>query len=204
MEKVKQTSCSLFDEYRVKQYPNYTFKWKKINNQIEIDPSHFIYSGILYEASKFSKEPRHYTLTLDMLIALPIVEVTGDVRENLKKTQNRYYLELINPRLQKLSNDEKYGIRLMIGNLAQDFFCESKEDMQRWFDALKRIAILKNLEERYDLKQFIGSGSSAIVRIGTCINNPSENYAIKSLPKENYIDKVYSFVSYFWLNTRNH
>jgi hypothetical protein len=197
-KKHKHASYSLFDEYRNKQYPNYTFKWKQVNDQIEIDPSRFIYSGTLYEASELSKKPRYYTLTLDILIVSPIMKKrTKDVKESLKKTPTCYYLQLINPRLQKLSCDGKYGIRLVADNLVQNLLCESKEDMQRWFDALKRIAILENLEGSYELKQFIGSGSSAVVRIGTCIDNPTEQYAIKSFPKRNYIDKVYSFVSIF-------
>lgn len=194
--RLRQGTASLFDEYRVKRYPNYSFRWEQMYRHIEIDPSRFICEGILYEVSEAAKKPRHYILTLDMLIASPIVEMEKDVRGNLTKQQNKYCLRLLNPRVQRINCDGKYGIRLVSDGLAQNFTCHSKSDMQRWYEALKRVAILENLEETYELKQFIGSGSSAIVSIGKKIGDPEKAYAVKSFPKKNYTEKVYSFVFY--------
>jgi hypothetical protein len=69
--------------------------------------------------------------------------------------------------------------------------------MLNWFEALKRVSILENLEESYELKQFIGLGSSAVVRIGKRIGEQNTAFAIKSFPKKNYTNKVYSFVDVF-------
>jgi len=193
--KVNLSDVWLFDEYRKDHYPCYLFKWKKAPEQIEINPSRFIYEGTLYEASKGILKPCHYILTLDMLIALPTVEKTKNVRQSLSRTIDSYYLKLINPRLQKISFEGKPGLRLVSDNLAQTFLCKSKEDMLNWFKALKRVSILENIKESYELKQFIGLGGSAMVRIGKRINEEDIAYAIKSFPKKNYTDKVYSFVS---------
>eukprot|EP00826_Nyctotherus_ovalis_P038134 TRINITY_DN3557_c0_g1_i2.p2 TRINITY_DN3557_c0_g1~~TRINITY_DN3557_c0_g1_i2.p2 ORF type:complete len:218 (+),score=33.85 TRINITY_DN3557_c0_g1_i2:60-713(+) len=193
-KKLRQGTISLFDEYRMKRYPNYSFRWEQMCKYIEIDPSRFICEGILYEVSEAAKKPRHYILTLDMLIASSIVEAEKDVRRNLMRQQSKYYLRLLNPRMQKINCDGKYGIRLVSDGLAQNFTCGSKSDMQKWYEAFKRVAVLENLEETYELKQFIGSGSSAIVSIGKKIGDSEQTYAVKSFPKKNYTEKVYSFV----------
>eukprot|EP00826_Nyctotherus_ovalis_P015343 TRINITY_DN14351_c0_g1_i1.p2 TRINITY_DN14351_c0_g1~~TRINITY_DN14351_c0_g1_i1.p2 ORF type:complete len:207 (-),score=34.90 TRINITY_DN14351_c0_g1_i1:1332-1952(-) len=202
-KKPKQATSSLFDEHRRKHYPKYSFKWEQVNGCVEIDPARFIHEGVLYEAVKTHRKPHHYILTLDMLISSPIAQLTDDIAGNLQTASRSYCLRLMNPKLYKVAHEGVHGVRLVSDGLAQILFCRSKDDMERWFGALKRVSVLENIEGSYELRQYVGSGSSAVVKIGREVGGSGKTYAVKSFQKRNYTERIYSFVSDYFDQLEN-
>jgi len=187
----RQQYESLFDEYRARTYTNYSFQWKSTTSPISIDSSHFIYEGVLHSYSKELEKMDHFILTLDKLIACSSSRLGSNIRSNLRLGSVNYYLKLENPMLKKFTRDKRYGLRLVSNNMVQDFMCDSKEDMLKWFECFKLVSVQEHIEKSYILQEVIGSGSSATVRMG---KRNDQEYAIKSISKRNYSEKRHSLV----------
>lgn len=191
----KQEFESLFDTYRANKCPNYSFEWKNTTNAIAIEPSHFICEGLLYCCSEEIGKVAHCILTLDKLIACSNFRAQNGADEVPKVKTGNYYLSLNNPILRKFTKDKKHGLRLVTSAKVQEFICSSKDDMLKWFECFKSVAVLENIKNHYQLKEVIGSGSSATVRIGTKTDtSESQEFAVKTIPKVNYTEKKHSLV----------
>lgn len=184
----------LFDEYRIKKCPNYSFEWEYTTDPIDIKAGSFICEGVLHSCSEKLQNAQHYILTLDKLIACNASHSTSDTRKSLNS--ENCYLPLSNPLLRKFVREKKFGVRLVANGKTQDFLCSSKEEMQRWFESFKAVAVLEHIEENYHVGEIIGTGSSATVRSAKKINSKNQEYAIKSIPKKNYAEKHHSLV--YW------
>lgn len=182
---------SLFDEYRIKKCPDFAFEWKCVSDSTTIEPAHFIYQGVLHSCSKGMEKMRNYILTLDKLIACPSFD---SAEQSVTSTVKNHYLPLNNPLLRVMLKDGKYGFRLVSNGKAQDFTCESKREMVSWFRCFRSVSVQENVKKNYSLHETIGSGSSGTVRIATRIDNEKQEYAIKSIPRSNYINQKQSLV----------
>jgi hypothetical protein len=60
----------------------------------------------------------------------------------------------------------------------------------KWFEKLKKVAVLEDLEKSYLLKETIDAGSSAVVRKAEKLTETSTEYAVKSIPKTLFTEKV--------------
>jgi len=195
----RQSYLSIFEKVRKTKYPAYQFKWIAANRYITLDPSAFLIEGNLTEIkSNEETESRHYILTRDTLISARNHEIKTITLDDLTGySTTNYILPLINPKLRKIRFEEGFGFKLSAEGIVHKFCCESKEQMQEWYNALKTVCIQDDFEMRYKMGEIIGTGSTATVRVA--INQDTGvKYAIKCIEKEKLAEKSHSLV--FFIN----
>jgi hypothetical protein len=92
------------------------------------------------------------------------------------------YVSLLLPRLSRFKLDGEYGLRLRCYGCERRFLCPSKDEMKRWYNSLKRLAVLRNIADKYAMGKAIGKGSYAMVHLGTRLKD-GEEFAIKVIHK---------------------
>ncbi len=189
---------SVFDLYRSRAFPMYKFVWADVKGYLTLDPDDFLCSGNLNEVTEISTLPaKHYILTRDKLIRTRIAGKLDELGtlNSLRnpRDEDSYYLCMLNPLLKRIKGAGRYGFSLTIGSHGHSFLCESKEDRQRWLEALLQVSVLEDLTYNYELGEVVGAGSSACVRIGRAKKTHLE-YAVKTIPKAKLADQSHSLV----------
>eukprot|EP00826_Nyctotherus_ovalis_P065976 TRINITY_DN9722_c0_g1_i1.p2 TRINITY_DN9722_c0_g1~~TRINITY_DN9722_c0_g1_i1.p2 ORF type:complete len:200 (-),score=25.81 TRINITY_DN9722_c0_g1_i1:1299-1898(-) len=194
---LENSFSSIFDDYRAKVYPDYTLNWQRIDQFLPIEPMDYICQSYLYEMVNKRLKRRYYILTADSIISIKTVTHSRDSLDSLKATLKTYRMKLVNPRLKTIQYNKLYGVRLIVREQAQDLLCDSEEEMWRWFEQLRKVAVLEEIGKSYVLKETIGTGSSAVVRIAERVSDPSAKFAVKSIHKTLFTEKGFSLVLFF-------
>lgn len=191
---LENSFSSIFDDYRAKVYPDYTLNWQLIDRSLPIEPMDYICQGYLYGMVNKKLKRRYCILTADSIISIKAASHCTDPLHSLTSPPKTQRMKLVNPRLRRIQYNALYGVRLIVKEQAQDLLCSSEEEMLRWFEQLKKVAVLEELGRSYVLKETIGTGSSAVVRIAERVSDPSAEFAVKSIHKTLFTEKGFSLV----------
>lgn len=79
-------------------------------------------------------------------------------------------------------HQRRYGFKLTQNDSFQDFFSESKEEIDKWLDALSPIVILTDFNDSFSIVKEVGAGSFSTVYLAKDLYD-DQNYAVKSIDK---------------------
>lgn len=76
-----------------------------------------------------------------------------------------------------------HGFVLMARGKFHEFFCDSKEEIDEWIAKLKGSVVMLDITEEFKLGKQIGEGNFASVHQCTRKNDPSKEFAMKTIKK---------------------
>jgi len=97
-------------------------------------------------------------------------------------------LNVLNCRLKKEKFKDadgvyKHGFVLMARGKFHEFFCDSKEEIDEWIAKLKASVVMLDITEEFRLGKQIGEGNFASVHQCTRKNDPTQEFAMKTIKK---------------------
>lgn len=144
-----------------------------------------------FSLSDYSKNDLHSSflnlLNPDKTFCTWFVSVTATCLYYSKDKTSPYKMTIITwkrlePFYETNDSEERYGFRLSQSDSFQDFFSESKSDVDEWLDVLSKIVILTDFDDSFSIVKEIGAGSFSTVYLAMDLYD-NQNYAVKSINK---------------------
>jgi serine/threonine protein kinase len=90
--------------------------------------------------------------------------------------------KLLQPFEEVCKNSTRYGFQL-IGNSQQDFYTNSKEELNEWIEKLSRTSIMNSFDEDFVVIREISKGSTSKVHLVQSVDK-EEQFAVKTIQKD--------------------
>ena len=156
------------------------FQWSRNPKLISIDPEECLYMGELMTIETKEQIPCNHVM---ILTKTKFIECADSFFKNPISAIAE--LPLNNPSLKK----RKCGFRLKGYGGRMDFYCKTKEELDKWFENLSKICIMRHVREKYCIGELLGDGSFAKVYLATLRKN-----GIKFVAKMMEKDKLFQSV----------
>ncbi len=175
---------SVFDTYNKIENPSSTFSWELPPHTFKLNKQDMIYSGSLQEFGATSSgmySSRFYIATVNSLLRFPDKSMVFP----------EAILRLTMPRMEVFKDNFvwKYGFSLTAHEVTLKFAAPSKEEANRWYNKLKKLAevSLLHLSKTYSLIGMIRRSSYSKIQLGTN-NETGAQYMIKSVSKAHLME----------------
>ena len=194
---LKNEFDTVFEFYEVEQNKGNTseiFEWSN-DSKIKIDNNdeeNKLCEGILYEFEESHEKSKlfYYVAFFDKILRFEISAPSCGkiVYSNHKGILNLFFpiLTLVKDKTQKLC-----AFSLKSHQKSRIFFSRDRNEIKKWYFALRNCCILTSIKKNYTFLNIIGSGNFSNVSLAVQ-NQTGSQYAIKTI----YLDKIQNKIKY--------
>jgi len=157
--------------------------WQKVSADFPLHTQPEVFSGLLTTRRvRESWKTDLYAVTSEYLIGYQVVP-----RQHESKASPGKYSPIRWKRVEAFTEEGegaavRYGFRVERGDNAHEFYVASAGELERWLDALSKVAIMTDFTNDFAMEKKVGSGNYATVYLGRQLTS-NQQVAIKSLSK---------------------
>ncbi len=184
---------SVFDLHHKLKCPSAKFEWKDAPTDYQLRHEDVVCEGELQEFDAMSsglRSAKFYAATPRELLRFPVCTLLT-CSQGSDFTSPEAILPLPLPRMELFKDraNWKFGFSLTAHEVTMRFGAETKEDAQKWYNALKKRCktVLLHISRDFDIGKMLGRGAYTKVNLATH-NETRTPYAIKSVLKSKLVE----------------